>query len=311
MSDAVKINFAPLKAPSTGVLVVFADDGLRFGPASRAAIAPARDLVKRAAAAEKFAGKDRSLLDILMPAGLKASRLIVVGVGKPEKNKPVDYAKLGGFALSKIPASAKEATIFAELPGGTLDAEEAADFALGMELRRYTFNRYKTKPKDDEEKAPKAKITIGVADMAGTRRQWSRRKPVADGALLARDLVNEPPNILYPAEFARRASALRKLGVAVEILDPNAMKRLGMRALLGVAQGSAHECRLVVMRWNGGRRGEAPVAFIGKGVTFDTGGISIKPAQSMEDMKGDMAGAGCVVGLMQALATRKSFFNDV
>jgi leucyl aminopeptidase len=129
--------------------------------------------------------------------------------------------------------------------------------------------------------------------------------------VLARDLVNEPANVLYPVEFARRASALKKLGVLVEVLDRLAMKKLGMNALLGVGQGSEHESRVVVMRWNGGKRGEQPLAFIGKGVCFDTGGISIKPAGGMEDMKGDMAGAACVVGLMRALAERKAKVNAV
>src|SRR5207248_9568200 len=124
-------------------------------------------------------------------------------------------------------------------------------------------------------------------------------------------LVNEPGNVLYPGEFARRASALTKLGVGVEVLDVAAMRKLGMGALLGVGQGSAHEARLVVMRWNGGKRGVDPVAFIGKGVSFDSGGLSIKPAQNMEDMKGDMAGAACVVGLLHALAARKAKVNVV
>jgi leucyl aminopeptidase len=128
---------------------------------------------------------------------------------------------------------------------------------------------------------------------------------------VARDLVNEPSNILHPVEFAARAKALTKLGVNVDILTPKQMQKLGMGALLGVAQGSPHEARLVVMRWDGGKKGENPVAFIGKGVTFDTGGISIKPAAGMEDMKGDMAGAACVVGLMHALAKRKAKVNVV
>ena len=128
---------------------------------------------------------------------------------------------------------------------------------------------------------------------------------------MARDLVNEPPNVLYPEEFARRTLALKKAGCAVEILDMAALKKLGMGALLGVGQGSARESRVVVMRWNGGKKGAAPVAFIGKGVCFDTGGISIKPAAGMEDIKNDMAGAACVVGLMQALAARKARVNAV
>src|SRR5947208_3455974 len=128
---------------------------------------------------------------------------------------------------------------------------------------------------------------------------------------MARDLVNEPANVLYPEEFARRAGSLKKLGVSVEVLDTRAMKRLGMNALVGVGQGSEHESRTVIMRWNGDKRDAAPVAFIGKGVCFDTGGISIKPAASMEDMKGDMAGAACVVGLMHVLAARKAKVNAV
>src|SRR5216684_3523348 len=128
---------------------------------------------------------------------------------------------------------------------------------------------------------------------------------------MARELVNEPPNVLFPVEFARRAGQLRKLGVIVEVLDVKAMTKLGMGALLGVAQGSTQPGRVVIMRWNGGKRGDQPVAFIGKGVCFDTGGISIKPAGSMEDMKGDMAGAACVVGLMHALAARKAKVNVV
>jgi leucyl aminopeptidase len=128
---------------------------------------------------------------------------------------------------------------------------------------------------------------------------------------IARDLVNEPANILFPEEFARRAGQLKKLGVSVEVLDAAAMKKLGMRALLAVGRGSEHESRTVIMRWNGGKRDAAPVAFIGKGVCFDTGGISIKPAAGMEDMKGDMAGAACVVGLLQTLAARKAKVNAV
>src|SRR6202000_393327 len=129
--------------------------------------------------------------------------------------------------------------------------------------------------------------------------------------ILARELVNEPPNVLFPVEFARRATELRKVGVEVEVLDVKAMTKLGMGALLGVAQGSAHPGRTVIMRWNGGKSGDAPVAFVGKGVCFDTGGISIKSAGGMEDMKGDMGGAACVVGLMHALAARKAKVNVV
>jgi leucyl aminopeptidase len=147
--------------------------------------------------------------------------------------------------------------------------------------------------------------------VAAAEKAFAPRAAVASGVAIARDLINEPANVLYPEEFARRAGGLKKLGVAVDVLDVKEMKKLGMNALLGVGQGSEHESRTVIMRWNGGKRGAAPIAFVGKGVCFDTGGISIKPAGSMEDMKGDMAGAACVVGLMHALAGRKAKVNAV
>jgi leucyl aminopeptidase len=192
-----------------------------------------------------------------------------------------------------------------------MKAEQAADLALGAQLRAYSFERYKTKRKEGEERPALAKITVAVGDLSAARTAWASRAAIGEGAAIARDLVNEPPNVLYPEEFARRATELKKLGVSVEVLDVKAMQKLGMNALLGVGQGSAHDSRLVVMRWNGGKTGTPPVAFIGKGVCFDTGGISIKPAGGMEDMKGDMAGAACVVGLMHALATRKANVNVI
>ena len=138
------------------------------------------------------------------------------------------------------------------------------------------------------------------------------RFAVAEGVELARNLVNEPPNVLFPVEFAERTKALEKLGVAVETLDEKAMGKLGMNALLAVGRGSARESRLVAMRWNGARsKRTKPIAVVGKGVCFDSGGISIKPSTGMEDMKGDMGGAACVVGLMHALAARKAKVNVV
>jgi leucyl aminopeptidase len=213
--------------------------------------------------------------------------------------------------MGKLPARAVEATMFAELPGGAMPAGEAADLALGVRLRAYAFRRYKTKRNDDDKPPPNRKVTIAVGDLPAVRSAARARDAVADGVLMARDLVNEPANVLFPEEFARRTTALRQLGVQVEVLDVPKLKKLGMRALLGVGQGSAHDSRVVVMRWNGGRKGDAPAAFVGKGVCFDTGGISIKPAAGMEDMKGDMAGAACVTGLMHALAARKARVNAV
>src|SRR5262249_38962503 len=160
-------------------------------------------------------------------------------------------------------------------------------------------------------KGRKTEVWIAVEDVAASKKAFAQDANVVDGVILARELVNEPPNVLYPEEFARRAGQLRKLGVDVQVLDVKAMTKLGMGALLGVAQGSARPGRTVIMRWNGAKKNETPVAFIGKGVCFDTGGISIKGAANMEDMKGDMGGAACVVGLMHALASRKARVNAV
>ena len=310
MSDAVKVGFVPLSAAARGTLVVFCDEALKLGAATRKALGSAADLVKRAAAAAEFKGKNGATLDLLEPDGIKIQRLIVVGVGKPSELKEKDFLKFGGVLAGKLNAATEAVTVLAELPDGAIEPANAASIGAGVRLRAYRFNRYKTKKKDEND-ALRAQVSILVGDVAATRKAFAASAQVVDGVLMARELVNEPPNVLYPEEFARRAGQLRKLGVTVEVLDVKAMTKLGMGALLGVAQGSARPGRTVIMRWNGGKRGAQPVAFVGKGVCFDTGGISIKGAANMEDMKGDMGGAACVVGLMQALAARKAHVNAV
>jgi len=311
MTDAVKVGFVPFSAVPRGTLVVFCDDTLQFGPATRKALGAAITMVRRAAETNQFKGKSAAALDILAPEGLKAKRLIVMGVGKLTEIKDNEFLKLGGSAAGKLGAGKEAVTIIAELPTGAMKPDQAAAVVSGLRLRAYKFDRYKTKKKEGEEDALRADVSIAVSDVAAARKAFAPGAHIVDGVLAARDLVNEPPNVLFPVEFARRAGQLRKLGVGVEVLDVNAMKRLGMGALLGVAQGSTRPGRTVIMRWNGGKRGDQPLAFVGKGVCFDTGGISIKPAGNMEDMKGDMGGAACVVGLMQALAARKAKVNVI
>jgi leucyl aminopeptidase len=310
MSDALKVGFIPLSTAASGVLVVFCDDELKLGPATRKALGPAVDLVKRAAAAGAFKGKNGSTLDLLGPEGIKIQRLLVIGTGKSSELKEKDFLKLGGVVAGKLNAASTDVTVIAELSGGAMKPGQAAAIATGVRMRAYKFDRYKTKKKD-ENNALRAAVSIAVNDVGKAERAFASSAHVVDGVEMARDLVNEPPNVLFPEEFARRASTLRKLGVEVEVLDVKAMTKLGMGALLGVGQGSARPSRTVIMRWNGGKKSSAPVAFIGKGVCFDTGGISIKGAGSMEDMKGDMGGAACVVGLMHALAARKAKVNAV
>ena len=322
MADFVTIEFIALDTlpgglpairygesrPKPGSLIVFVGEDLKPSAASAAALGSAADAIGRAAAAAGFKGKPRSAMEILAPAGLEADRIVVVGVEADPS--PNDIVILGGYVMGRVREGSR-ATVIADLPGkaGAIRlADVAADLALGMHLRSYRFDRYKTK-KDDADKPGPADVAIATADVAAADAAAVSRLAIADGVHLARTLVNEPPNVLFPIEFARRASELAKLGVEVEVLDIPAMEKLGMRALLGVGQGSAHESRVAVMRWAGAAG--KPVAFVGKGVCFDTGGISIKPAAGMEDMKGDMAGAACVVGLMHALAARKAKVNAI
>jgi len=310
MPALLTLNFGPFSR-LRGVLVVFCADNMKFGPAAEKALAPLGDQLRRAAAADRFTGKSGSSLELIAPLGLAVPRLIVVGTGKQNELKDRDLVGLGGAAIGRLPSAAAQTTVVAEFASGALKAGQVARLALGARLRAYRFDRYKTKRKEGEERADKVEVNFACANPAAAEKAWAGTVGIADGVVLARDLVNEPANILYPGEFARRAAALRKLGVAVDVLDVAAMRKLGMGALLAVGQGSAHEPRLVVMRWEGGKRGVDPLAFIGKGVCFDTGGISIKPAQGMEDMKGDMGGAACVVGLMHALAARKAKVNAI
>jgi leucyl aminopeptidase len=183
---------------------------------------------------------------------------------------------------------------------------------VGILLRAYSCDKYKTRADDDEKPGRKAaRIVIHCADPAAARKAFADLEAVVEGVTLARDLVNEPANVLGPLEFAARVRDLTKLGVKVEILTEKEMRKLGMGSLLGVAQGSPRPPRLVVMRWNGAAARARPIAFIGKGVTFDTGGNSMKPASGMEDMKGDMGGAAAVTGLLHALAARKAKANVI
>ncbi|MGQ3673002.1 leucyl aminopeptidase [Xanthobacter sp. TB0136] len=311
MSETVNLSFSKLSAAPKGVLIVLTDETLAFGPGTQKVLKAADAALTRAFDAERFKGKAFTCVDVLAPAGLQAPRLIVVSTGKTSELKSADWVKLGGIIAGRIPASAEEASILLELPGGPIAAEDAAELALGLRLRSYAFDRYKTRKKDEPARES-LDIHLLAGDEAAARKAWAAREAVADGVVLARDLVNEPANVLDPPEFARRVQErLSTVGVEIEVLDEDALARLGMRALLAVGQGSIKESRVVVMRWNGGKKGEAPLAFIGKGVTFDTGGISIKPAAGMEDMKGDMGGAACVTGTLYALAARKAKVNAV
>ncbi len=303
------IAFAKFAAPKKGsVFVLAADDGGLGEPAK--ACDPSGTLARAFPVAE-FSGKFASVVEVLAPQGTSLDRLLAIGVGKVAGLDDFAWLKLGGTIAASLRKATEVAVIF-DVPGATIGGRQAANLAAGIILRSYSFDKYKTKKdKDDTEPKKPVKVTIHTADPAAAKKAFADELAVIDGVLLARDLVNEPANTLGPVEFAARAKELEGLGVEVEILTEKEMKKLGMGSLLGVAQGSPRGARMAVMQWKGGKAKDAPVAFVGKGVTFDTGGNSMKPASGMEDMKGDMGGAAAVIGLIQALAARKAKANVV
>jgi leucyl aminopeptidase len=307
MSQIPTVTFAkPSKTPSGLVFILRTEEGKETAGAKDYA-GPS---LAKAIAASEFKSKANSTMEILVPAETSIDCLVVVGAGKPVDLDENAWLKLGGTVASKL-GSAKAATVLLEIADHAVQAENAADFALGMMLRAYKFDKYKTKKDDAAEPKAAAKVTILVADPAGAKKAFASRQSVFGGVALARDLVNEPANILGTLEFAAKAKELEALGVKIDVLTEKEMKKLGMGALLGVAQGSVRPPRMVIMHWNGGKPKQKPIAFVGKGVVFDSGGISIKPAGGMEDMKGDMGGAAAVTGLMHVLAARKAKANVI
>jgi len=319
VTDQTALSFASKTAPADGVVVVFAEEGSKLTPTAQDFDKRSKGLLSRAAEITGFKGKKEQTVDLLAPQGLKFARLVLVGMDKTSAYSPEDWLNLGGAVRGML--SGKEAPaahVFLETAGGAVAPADIASFALGALLRGYKFKKYKTKTRKKSDAAAEAndrtlkKIVIHCADPKAAGQAFAPARAMAEGVTLARDLVNEPANVLGPAEFAARAKELSKLGVQVEVLGPKALQKLGMNALLAVGQGSARPSHVAVMQWKGaGARGGEPIVIVGKGVTFDTGGISLKPAAGMEDMKGDMAGAACVVGLMHELAARKAKVNAV
>jgi leucyl aminopeptidase len=309
------IAFAKPALPRSGALVLLVCEGEKPGGLWQQLDETTGGAIARAFEAAEFKGGKGKTCSILAP-GAGLSRVLAVGLGKPAEINQKSLEEAGGTALAAL--SREVAASFA---AGALSHEQAAQVALGATLRAYRFDRYRTKEKADEK--PKLhKVTILSADPGRAKIAWEPLQGIAHGVFLTRDLVSEPPNILNPAEMADRCRKLTELGVKVDIFGPKELAKLGFGAMLGVSQGSINEPRMVVMQWHGagsagksgnGKRNhrDKPVVFVGKGVTFDTGGISIKPAGGMEDMKWDMAGAGTVIGLMAALAGRKAKLDAV
>ncbi len=298
------IAFAKPALPKAGALVLLIGEGDKPSGLWQQADEATGGAITRALAAAEFKGGKGKSCTILAP-GADLSRVVAIGLGKRDDLSARTLQSSGGQALTTI---ARDTT--AAIAADGLTPGQAAEVALGAVLRAYRFDRYRTKEKA-EDKPKLASLTVHSGDPGAAQTAWEPLRGIARGVYLSRDLVSEPPNVLNPAEMADRCRKLSDLGIDVDVLGPDEMTKLGFGALLGVAQGSANEARMVVMRWDGAGGNTKPVAFIGKGVTFDTGGISIKPAGGMEDMKWDMAGAGAVVGLMAALAERKAKVDAV
>ncbi len=258
----------------------------------------AGNTVAGAAGAARFAGEAGATFETFVEEGGKLLRIVLTGVGA---GADADYEKAGaGLAAKLLNSGATHAAV--EFPGGA-SGEQAARLAYGVKLRSWRIDTYRTR-QPEKAKPTLANLTVVSGDAGAA---WERLSAVADGIAFTRELVSEPANILYPETFVERCAHLTELGVKITVLDRAAMEDLGMGALLGVAQGSVREARLIAMEWDGTGGAQAkPVVFVGKGVTFDTGGISIKPAAGMEDMKWDMGGAGAVAGAIKALAGRKA-----
>jgi leucyl aminopeptidase len=310
----MKIVFAKPETPTTGTYVVCVHEDRKLTAEAAALDKRMGGQIGAALGASRFKGRKGETLDILAPHGLSVRRVVLLGLGKPADLGALRVQRIGGSLLAHLNRIGEtDATVAVDVIADATPALPviAAHLAYGARLRGYRFDKYRTAEKPEQKPSMKT-LTLGLAGFAEARKLFAPLSRVADGVDLARDVVSEPANVIYPQSFAERCKELRDLGVSVEILDEKQMAKLGMGALLGVAQGSARPPRLVVMEWRGAAsKRAAPIAFCGKGVTFDTGGISLKPAAGMEDMKWDMAGAGAVLGTMAALAGRKAKVNAV
>jgi len=267
----------------------------------------ARAAAEAAARLQRFDGEAAGTAESFFDDGGTARRLLLVGLGTGGEE---GAEKLGGTAVARLLLSGETSAVI-DLSASGFGADAAARVALAASLRAWRHDRYRTRLKERQKPTLREVVIVGAAE--GAEARWTERyQPVVRGADLTRELVAEPANIIYPESFVERCrAAMDGTGLEIEVLDGPAMEKLGMGALLGVSQGSVREPRLLVMRWNGGSEGEEPIALIGKGVTFDTGGISIKPAAGMESMKWDMGGAGAVAGAMLAIAARKAGANVI
>ena len=303
----MKVSFIADKPVTSGSAVIPVKIGLKTAAGAASYVAATKGQFKAAAKAAKFNGEAGKSFSIFAPTGTKVDRLIAWGIGKGG-----DFdAEMFGAKVAKSLLMSGESVLTVHLGGHGFTPDQAARAAVGARLAAYRFDTYRTKLPASKKPSLKT-LKIACDEPAKARASYKNyHGPVCDGTVLARDLVNEPPNVIYPKAYAARIKKLEALGLKVQVLGEKRMKALGMNSLLCVGQGSVRESQMVIMTWNGGKKGDKPVCLIGKGVTFDTGGISLKPGANMWDMKGDMGGSAAVVGAMSGLAARKAKANVV
>lgn len=308
----MEIAFNKISLSKNVTSVFFLAENLKL-PALLAKLDGNGGVIKKAIKSSGFSGKKGKFVSILGADGYDRIVLVGVGGGDDKIKSKLDLQNLGGNIYSYLDKErVKAAEFIIENDVSEYSSEEAAaHIAYGTKLKSYRFDKYFTKRKDDQKPALE-NLVFRVKKDAEANKNYETLEKIADGVFFTRNVVSEPPNVLYPESYAEICKKeLSPLGVKVEILDVKQMKKLGMGSLLGVGQGSVRESRMVVMQWLGGKKSDKILGFVGKGVTFDTGGISIKPSQDMDAMKYDMAGSGAVVGLMRALAARKAKANVV
>ena len=302
----MQIRFADTRPTGDYALVLAVAGKDRSGLAS---LGGAQQQVTAALDRQRFEGEASSVSEQFVDDVGTSRRVLLIGIGGGGASNET-AEKLGGTAAARLLTSGEKSAVI-DLSGLGFDADGAARVALAAALRTWRYDRYRTKLKENQ-KPTLTEITIVGGAKGAEQRYKTRWAPVIEGVSLTRELVTEPANIIYPESFVERVRAsLDGIGVEIEVLDRAQMTKLGMGALLGVAQGSIREARLLILRWNGADKDGQPTAFVGKGVTFDTGGISIKPAAGMEAMKWDMGGAGAVAGALKTLALRKAKANIV
>ena len=302
------------KSTTRHAIVLNVSDSLVLGSHAAALDKLTKGVITKTLKSGAFEGKAGQIEVISGMSNVDASRIVVVGSGKDKSLSAASFQRLGGYVTAALNAhkiASAEWHLDVAKSAAVKPGTAAAQAALGAHLRNYAFLTYHTTRKKELTPSLSSLTIVSSDDKAAKSIYQSHYAPLAESITFARNLVTEPGNIIYPETLAKQCQTLSKLGVKVEVLGRAQMEKLGMGSLLGVAQGSVREPKLVVMQWMGGKKSQKPLGFVGKGVTFDTGGISIKPAPGMEDMKYDMAGSAAVIGLMRTLAARKAKVNAV